>query len=125
MIPWHRADEVLDDLSLDIDERRDVLGILPGQVGQQSLEVEVQGVLAGLGLQSLLIRHDELAQTIHHLSEDVGGDETIAQYVLSPLCPHGVHLFASSHCPVATGCCLEAIIITICYGISWGSKEEI
>src|SRR5215831_18135576 len=32
------------------------------------------------------------------LGEDVGGDETIAQYFLSPLCPHGVHLFASSHC---------------------------
>jgi hypothetical protein len=37
---------------------------------------------------------------IHHLMEDVGGDETIAQYFLLPLCPHGVHLFASSHCPV-------------------------
>ena len=33
MLPWHRADEVLDDLALDLDERRDVLGILPGQVG--------------------------------------------------------------------------------------------
>ena len=28
MIPWHRADEVLDDLALDLDERRNVLGIL-------------------------------------------------------------------------------------------------
>ena len=35
--------------------------------------------LAGLGLKRLLIGHDELAQTIHHLMEDVGGDETIAQ----------------------------------------------
>jgi len=40
MIPGHRADEVLDDLALDLDERRDVLGVLAGQVGQQSLEVE-------------------------------------------------------------------------------------
>jgi hypothetical protein len=30
MIPGHRADEVLDDLALNIDERRDVLGILAG-----------------------------------------------------------------------------------------------
>ena len=30
MIPWCRADEGLDDLSFDIDERGDVLGILPG-----------------------------------------------------------------------------------------------
>ena len=54
MIPWHRADEVLDDLALDIDERRDVLGILAGQVGQQSLEVEVHVAVAGLGLQNVL-----------------------------------------------------------------------
>jgi hypothetical protein len=30
MIPGHRAEEVLDDLALDRDERRDVLRILPG-----------------------------------------------------------------------------------------------
>src|SRR5215813_3131944 len=117
MIPWHRADEVLDDLALDIDECRDVLGILPRQVGQQSLEVEVHVALAGLGRKSLLIGHDEVVQTIHHLMEDVGGDHAIAQYCLSPLCPHEVHLFASSHCPVDTGCCLEAIVITIRYGM--------
>jgi hypothetical protein len=55
MIPWRRADEVLDDLSLDIDERCDVLGILPGQVGQQALEVAVYVTLAGLGLQHVLV----------------------------------------------------------------------
>src|SRR5713101_2639943 len=117
MIPWHRADEVLDDLALDLDERRDVLGILPGQVGQQALEVEVHVALAGLGLKNVLIGQDELVQTIHYLIEDVGGDETIAQYFLSPLCPHRVHLFASSHGPVDMGCCLEAIVMTICYGM--------
>ena len=62
---------------LDIDQRCDVLSILPGQVGQQPLEVEVHVALAGFGLKNLLIGHDELAQTIHHLREDVGGDETI------------------------------------------------
>src|SRR2546422_5605940 len=87
MIPWHCANEVLDDLALDINERRDVLGILPGQVGQQPLEVEVHVVLAGLGLERVLIGHDELAQTLHHLMEDVGGHETIAQHFFSPLYP--------------------------------------
>src|SRR5262245_40024537 len=56
-------------------------------MGQQPLEVEVHGVLVGFGLQSLLIRHNERAQTIHHLMEDVGGHETIAQQFLLPLCP--------------------------------------
>jgi len=39
----------------------------------------MQGVLGGLGLKRLLIGHDELTETIHHLMEDIGGDETIAQ----------------------------------------------
>src|SRR6266851_9160315 len=125
MIPRYRADEVLDNLALDLDERRDVLSILPGQVGQQALEVEVHIALAGLGLQHVLIGHDELGQTIHYLGEDVGGDETIAQYFLSPLCPHGHHLFASSHWSIPIGFLLEAIVITICYVMQQGSKEEI
>src|SRR5215475_1310714 len=69
MIPGHCADEVLDDLALDL------------------------------------------------LRENVRGHETIAQHVLSPLCPRGCHLFASSHCPVNPGCCLEPIVITIYYGM--------
>jgi hypothetical protein len=55
MIPRGRPDECLDDLALDINQRRNVLGILPGQVGQQSLEVEVHVALAGLGLQHVLV----------------------------------------------------------------------
>jgi hypothetical protein len=78
MIPWYRADEVLDDLALDIDEGGDLLRILPLQMGQQPLEVEVNMAPAGLGLQSVLLGYDELAQPIHHLREDVGGDNTIA-----------------------------------------------
>src|SRR5712691_10161808 len=77
MLPWGGTDEVLNDLSLDIDPRRDVLGILAWQMGQQPLEVEMHGVRVGFGHQSLLIGHDELVQTIHHLIEDVGGNETI------------------------------------------------
>ena len=78
MLPGHRADAVLDDLALDLDERRDVLGILARQVGQQPLEVEVDVALAGLGLQCLLIGHHERAQTVDHLMEHVGGHQTIA-----------------------------------------------
>src|SRR4029453_2491337 len=117
MIPGHRADEVLDDLALDIDEGGNLLRILPLQRGQQPLEVEVHVAPAGRGLQSVLIGYDELAQTLPHLREDVGGDETIAQDFLSPLCPHGVHRFASSPWLVNMGCCVEAIVITICYGM--------
>ncbi len=79
MIPGSGANEVLQDLSLDIDQGGDLLGILPWHMGQQPLEVEMHGTLAGLGLQRLLIGHDELTQTIHHLIEDVGGNDTIAQ----------------------------------------------
>ena len=56
----------------------------------------MHGVLAGLGLQSLLIGHDELAQTVHHLIEHVGGNDTIAQQFFSPLCPRGV-IFSPPH----------------------------
>jgi len=97
MVPWCNTDKVLQDLSLDIDPGRDCLGILAWQMRQEPLEVEVQGVRVGLGLKRLLIGHDELAQTLHHLMENVGGDKTIAPQFLSPLCPHGCHLFASSN----------------------------
>jgi hypothetical protein len=78
MVPWGDTDEVLQDLSLDIGPGRDGLGILAWQMRQEPLEVEVHGVRVGLGLERLLIGHDERAQTIYHLIEDVGGDETIA-----------------------------------------------
>ena len=55
MIPGRGADEVLDDLSLDIDQGGDLLRILTLHMGQQPLEVKVHGVLAGLGLKSVLI----------------------------------------------------------------------
>jgi hypothetical protein len=48
-------------------------------VGQQTLEIKVHGMLAGLGLQRVLIGHDELAQPGHHLIEDVREHDTIAQ----------------------------------------------
>src|SRR5215471_11423304 len=78
MVPWCDTDKVLQDLSLDIDPGRDGLGILAWQMRQEPLEVEMQGVRVGLGFKRLLIGHDELAQTIHYLMEDVGGDKTIA-----------------------------------------------
>src|SRR2546423_1621482 len=40
MIPGRRANERLDDQSLDMDERGDVLGIFAGQVRQHPLEIE-------------------------------------------------------------------------------------
>ena len=76
MIPRCRADEVLDDLSLDIDQGRDCLGILAGQVGQQSLEIKVHVVLAGL--ERVLIGHDELAEAVYEGGEHLGGHDAIA-----------------------------------------------
>jgi hypothetical protein len=36
-------------------------------------------VLAGLGLKSVLIGHHEVAQAVHHVVEDVGGNDAITQ----------------------------------------------
>jgi hypothetical protein len=102
VIPGRGTDEVLQDLSLDLDQGGNLLGILPGQVGEQTLEVAVHLTLVGRGLQGVLIGHHELAQTVHHLMEDVGRHETIAQYFLSPLGPRRCHLCASSPWPVDT-----------------------
>src|SRR5262245_11032540 len=71
MVPWDDTDEVLDDLPFDVDQRRDFLGILAWQMGPQALEVEMQGV-GGHGLKCLLVGHDELGETIHHLMEEIG-----------------------------------------------------
>ena len=73
VVPGRGANEGLHDLALDIDERRDVLSILARQVGQQPLEVEMHVALAGLRLQSVLIGHDELTQTVHHLLDALIG----------------------------------------------------
>jgi hypothetical protein len=115
MIPWRGTDECLHHLSLDIHQRRDVLGILPGQVGQQSLEIEMHVALASLSLQRVLIGHDELAETVDHGDEHVGGNDAVPQQFFSPLCPRGCHLFASLQWHADGGCWEEAIVITICY----------
>jgi hypothetical protein len=104
MIPRGCTDECLYDLSFDIDEGGNVLGILAWQVGQQSLKVEVHVALSDLSLQRLLIGHNELGQTVDHGVEDVGGNDAVAQQHLSPLCPRQCHLFASWMCPAKVGC---------------------
>src|SRR5262252_2075734 len=124
MIPGCRPDEVLDDLALDSDQGRDRLSILAVHVRQQPLEVEMHGVLVGCGLQRLLIGRNELAETLHPLRENVRGHETIAQHFLSPLCPRGCHLFASSPWPLERAYRLEAIDTTRGYGMQRGSKDE-
>ena len=85
----------------------------------------MQVVLAGLGLESVLLGYDELAEPLDHLMEHIGGHDTITQQFLSPLCPHGAHLFASSPWSVDSGYCQEASVLTICYGTQPGQKEEI
>ena len=78
MIPGRGANELLDDLALDINERGDVLGIFAGQVREQPLEIAVEVALSGLGLQRLLVGHDERGQTVDHGVEDVGGNDAVA-----------------------------------------------
>jgi hypothetical protein len=79
MIPGRYADKLLQDQALDIDEGGDLLSILAWQVGQQPLEVQVDITLTGFGFQSVLIGHYELAQTIHHVVEDIGGNDAVTQ----------------------------------------------
>jgi hypothetical protein len=77
MMPGHRTNEVLDDLSLDINQGSDRLSILAVQVGQETRQIAMHTVLAGL--KSLLIGHDELAQTVHHGAEHVGRNVAVPQ----------------------------------------------
>jgi hypothetical protein len=79
VIPGRSADEVLHDQALDINERRDVLGILAWQVGQESYEVEIHIALASLGLESVLIGYDEVAQMVHHVVEHMGRHDAVTQ----------------------------------------------
>ena len=79
MIPWHCADEVLDDPVLDSDQRRDVLSILAWHVGQQPLEVKVYIALASFRLKRSLLGHHEVAQTVNHMGEDIEGNAAITQ----------------------------------------------
>ena len=79
MIPGRRPDKVLDDLALDLDQGCYRLRILAVEVGQETRQIAMYLGLAGLSLQSLLIGHDELAQTLHHGAEHVGGHETVPQ----------------------------------------------
>ena len=125
VIPGSGAKEVLHDQALDIHQRRDGLGILAWQVGQQPLEVAVQVALAGLGLKCLLIGHHELAQTVYHGGEHVGGNDTVTQQCFLPLCPRRDHLFASSNWHADSGRSLEAIGTTRGCVMQQGSKAEI
>ena len=112
VVPGRGANEVLHDQALDLNQRRDVLGIFAWQVSQQPLDVEMHIALTGLGLESMLIGHDAIAQTVHHVSEDVRGNDAITQQFLLTLCPRRCHLFASSQGHINTGCGWEAIDTT-------------
>jgi len=80
--------------------------------------------LADLGLKSMLVRHNEIAQTIHHEVEHVRGNDAVTQQCFSPLGPHGV-IFRLLGMACRQGYSLEAIDTTMCYGMQLESKEEI
>jgi hypothetical protein len=71
----------------------------------------------------VLIGHREVAQTVHHVVEDIGGNDAITPSCFLPLCPRRGHLFASSPWHADTGCWLEAIDTTRGYVMQRGSKE--
>jgi hypothetical protein len=77
MIPERRTDEVVQDLSLDIDHGSDLLSVLAVQMGQETSQIEMHMGLVGLGLKSLLIGHDELTQTVHHGAEHLGRNDAV------------------------------------------------
>ena len=79
MIPGGRADELLQDETLDLDEGGNLLGILAGHMGQETCQVEVDITLAGLSLERVLIGHDEIAQTVHHVVKYVRGNDAVTQ----------------------------------------------
>jgi hypothetical protein len=125
MLPRGRTDEVVQDLSLAIDQGSDLLGILVLEVGEKPCQRAMHGALAGLGLERVLVRHDKIAQTVHHLGEHVGGNDTVTQQFFLPLCPRRGHLFASSNWHADSGRSLEAIDTTRGYVMQQGSKAEI
>jgi hypothetical protein len=69
----------LQDLSLDIDQGGDLLSILVLEVGQETGQIAMHVTLAGLGLDRVLVRHDELAETVHHGGEDIRGNDAVTQ----------------------------------------------
>jgi hypothetical protein len=69
----------LQDETLDLDKGSNLLGILAGHMGQETCQVEVDITLAGLSLERVLIGHDEIAQTVHHVMEHVGGNDAGTQ----------------------------------------------
>jgi len=123
MIPWCSTEECLDDLALDIDEGGDVLGIVPGQVRQESLEIEVHVALSDRSLQRLLIGHDALGQTVDHGVEDVG--ETMQSLNnASRRCAHVSAIFSPPGCALPKwGAGREAIVFTTRYVMQRGAKE--
>src|SRR5712691_12567906 len=125
MIPWRCADEVLHNQALDIDQSRNLLGMLAVQMRQEACQIEVHMAFASLGLKSSLIGHHEIAQTVHHMVEHVGGNDAVMQQFLLPQCPRRCHLFASSKRHADTGCSLEAIDTTICYVMQQSEKRGI
>src|SRR5215471_16925291 len=104
MVPGCRPDKLLQDQALDIDQSRNLLSVFAAQMRQEPCEVEVHIALPCLSLQAVLIGRDEVAQTVNHRCEHVGGNDAVTQQCLLPLCPGRCHLFASSTEHIDTGC---------------------
>src|SRR4029434_9042575 len=123
MIPRGCTDECLYDLSFDIDEGGNVLGILAWQVGQQSLKVEVHVALSDLSLQRLLIGNTTCAsRSIMGLK--ASGETMQSLNNTSRRCAHVSAIFSPPGCALPKlGAGREAIVFTTRYMMQRGAKE--
>jgi hypothetical protein len=79
LIPGRRAEEGLDAQALDIDSGGKRLGMLAVQRRPETCQREGHVALAGFSLESRWIGHDEIAQTVPHVREHVGGNDAGTQ----------------------------------------------
>ena len=123
MIPWRGANELLDDLSLDINERGNVLGIFAGQVREQPLEIEVEVALSGLGLQRLLVEGTTNSARRSIMGLKTSGETMQSLNNASGRCAHVSAIFSPPGCALPKwGAGREAIVFTTRYVMQQGAK---
>jgi hypothetical protein len=82
MVPGCRPDKLLQDQALDINQGRNLLGVFAVQARQEPCQVEVYIALTSLGLQTVPIGHDEIAEAVHQVVKHLRGHDAIVQQLL-------------------------------------------
>jgi hypothetical protein len=68
MVPWRRPAALLHDQALDIDQGSTLIGLRVFQVRQQARQVAVGRTLTRLGLQTVLIGRNDVAQAVNQVA---------------------------------------------------------